>query len=246
MKKIFTLFYILTIASCSLFSQSMQLMTLSGTVIPNGGTVYVPWSLYDTTVDVNVELKIKNVSSSSITVKALKIVKVLPGTQKAYYCFAGFCFGDTVTVSPNELKLDAGVTDENFSAHVNPWASTGNSVVYYRFYTTSNPQDTVSVYIQSKVWHLGMNDLSVVNTELGNAYPNPANDKFTVEYSVSGQETARLVLQNVLGAALREEAVPAGSGKVQMNVTGLPEGVYLYSLLVNGKNVSTRKLLIRH
>ena len=81
MKKIFTLFYILTIASCSLFAQSLQLMTLSGSTIPNGGTIFVPWSLYDTTVDVNVELKIKNISSTAVTVKALKIVKVLPGKR---------------------------------------------------------------------------------------------------------------------------------------------------------------------
>jgi len=43
-----------------------------------------------------------------------------------------------------------------------------------------------------------------VMTEIGPAYPNPASYKFTVDYTLNGQETAQLVLRNILGTAVRE------------------------------------------
>jgi len=246
MKKLYILLFVLIVASGSLFAQSLQLFDHLGNAIPNGGTVIVDWrNLYDTTSDVFTELKIKNNSTSAVTLKAIKTAKILPGAQKSYYCFAGFCFGDTTTVSPNELDLAAGQTDNNFSAHINPWNTPGNSVVYYKVYNTRNANDTVSVFIQTRIWHAGIND-NDARADLGAAYPNPANEKFTVDYSLSGAGSATLVLQNVLGSKVREVSVTDGSGKIQVNVAGLPEGVYLYSIYVDGKAVSTRKVLVRH
>jgi len=246
MKKIYTLLFFLTIASCGIYAQSLQLQTVSGQIIPNGGTIGVKGTLYDTTVDVSVEIKIKNISSSSVTLKALKVVKTLPGVQSAYFCFAGNCFPPDINLSPNDLTLGAGMTDANFSAHINPTASAGSALVYYKVFNTANPNDTVSVFVQYEIWHLGINDLSNATAEMGAAFPNPANEKFTVNCTLTGFETARLVLQNVLGSEVREQTISGGSGKIIMNVGDLPEGVYFYSLFVNGKSISTRKLLIRH
>ncbi|MCX6287462.1 MAG: T9SS type A sorting domain-containing protein [Bacteroidetes bacterium] len=246
MKKIYTFLFILTIISCSIFAQSLQLQNLSGQVIPNGTTVGLKWTLYDTTTDVLIELKLKNISTGTQNYKVMKFIKNLVDPQKAYFCFAGGCFGDTTTISPTTLTLTAGQIDNNFSAHITPNLSSGSSIIYYRFYNTRDGNDTVSIFVQTELWHLGVNDQSNAQAELSPAYPNPANEKFTVDYILKGTETARLVLQNVLGITVREEPVSGGNGKIQMNLAGLPEGVYLYSLTIDGKSVSTRKLLIRH
>ena len=52
MKKLYILLIILTIASFDLFAQSLQLLTPSGQIIANGGTICLKWTLYDTTWDV--------------------------------------------------------------------------------------------------------------------------------------------------------------------------------------------------
>lgn len=244
MKKNYTFFLLLTIFTCSVFAQSLQLTTHNGAVVANGATIFVKWNYGDTTTDVFVELKMKNASASPVRYKAIKTNKVLPGSQKSYYCFAGGCFPDTVTVSPMELSLAAGQEVTDFSAHIKPSGSTGNSVVYYKFYNLGNTKDTISVFVQTQIWHLGINDNS--NADLSSAYPNPANTKFTVDYQLHEQGTALLVLQNVLGSIVREEPISSESGKIQMNVSDLPEGIYIYSLNLNGKSLVTRKLLIRH
>lgn len=245
MKKNFTFLLLLTIFSCGIFAQSLQLKTHSGTVVPNGSTIFLKWNFGDTTTDVYVELKMQNTSASAANYKAIKINKVLPGTQTSYFCFAGGCFPDTVTVSPTALALAAGQEVTDFSAHIKPNAATGNSVVYYKFYNVANPRDTVSVYVQTQIWHLGIENNSMA-AEISTAYPNPANTHFTVDFKLLEQGTARLVLQNILGTTVREVILQAESGKVQMNVSDLPEGIYMYSVILNGKSIAGRKLLVRH
>ena len=246
MKKNFTFLLFLTIFSCGIFAQSLQLKTHTGAVVTNGSTIFVKWNYGDTTTDVFVELKMQNTSATAANYKAIKINKVLPGVQTSYFCFAGGCFPDTVTVSPTQLSLAAGQEVTDFSAHIKPNAATGNSVVYYKFYNVANPRDTVCVFVQTQIWHLGINNNSGDIADLSTAYPNPANTHFTVDYKLHEQGTARLILQNILGSTVREEILSAESGKIQMNVSDLPEGIYMYSLNVNGKAISARKLLIRH
>ncbi|MEI7490499.1 MAG: T9SS type A sorting domain-containing protein [Bacteroidota bacterium] len=247
MKKIYTLLFILTIATSCLLAQTLQLKTLSGTVIPNGGTVVLKWAMGgDTTTDVFLELKQKNISTGTQSFKAMKAIRNLPDSQKAYYCFAGGCFSDTTIISPTTLILAAGQEDNNFSCHIRPNMHSGSSKVYYKFFNTSDANDTIGIYIQTEIWHLGINDLTDAQSELGTGYPNPASEKFTVPYSLKHGEQSYMVIQNVLGSAVREETLSGQNGKIQFNIEGLPEGVYLYSLYVNGKIFSTKKLLVRH
>ncbi len=246
MKKIFSLLFVLTFVCGGIWAQSMKLYTTSGSVIPNGGTVGFLRTLYDTTTDVALEIDMKNISSSSQTYKVIRTVKTLPGDQKTNFCFAGGCFPDTTNISPSSLTLSPGVLDNNFSAHVSPHAYGGSALVYYKFYNIKDNNDTIGIYIQTEVWHLGIENLLNSRADLGNAYPNPANEKFTVEYTVTNEGTANLVLRNILGATILEQAVSNGNGKVQINTADLPEGIYFCSLFVDGKSLSTRKLVIRH
>ena len=246
MKKFCILLVILTISASGLFAQSLQLQTLSGQIILNGATIGLDSTLYDLTVDVYTELNLKNISGSSNDYKVLKLTKKLKAPQEATFCFAGGCFPVDDTLSPTTLTLGPGEIDNEFSAHIYPQATSGSSLVYYKFFNIKNLNDTVSVYVQTEIWQLGINDQAGATAELGVAYPNPANEQLTVGYTMSGAETARLVLQNVLGTAVREESLSGGSGKIRMNVSDLPEGLYFYSLYANGKSVSTRKVVVKH
>ena len=246
MKKIFSLLFILSFACAGLLAQSFTLYTHSGSVIPNGGTVGVLRTLYDTTTDVATEIDLKNISNSSQTYKVIRTVKILPGAQKTNFCFSVGCFPDTTNISPLTLTLDAGIKDNSFSSHISPNAISGSALVYYKFFNIKDNTDTVGIYIQSEVWHLGIENLSNAQADLGNVFPNPANEKFTVEYTVANEGQAGVVIRNMLGTTIREQAVPSGNGKVQVNTADLPEGIYFCSLFIDGKSVSTRKLVIRH
>jgi hypothetical protein len=247
MKKIYSLLFVLAIASSSLLAQSLQLQTHAGLIIPNGGTVGVFWHIAaDTTTDVFTEIDMKNISSSSQSYKVLRTVKILADSQKSYFCFAGGCFSETTDLSPTTLDLAPNTLDNNFSAHINPHLSKGSALVYYKFYNVNNANDTVGVYVQTEIWYTGINSLVSPKVELGPVFPNPANEKFNVEYTLTDNASARLVLRNMIGSTIREESVTGINGKIQVNTTDLPEGIYFCSLFIDGKSVSTRKVVIRH
>jgi hypothetical protein len=246
MKKIFTLLFILAITSFSVFAQSLQLQTTSGTVIPNGGTVSKMVVLYDTTADVEVDLVAKNISSAQVIVKVKKTSKILVSPQTAHFCFAGGCFGDTATISPTQATIAAGASDNSFGGHITTNKTKGSALIYYKFFNTRNPNDTASVYIQYEIWPAGIYDLSDNPAALGNAYPNPAGKTLNVDYTINSVGSARLVIQNLLGVKVREEILSGMNGKAQVDVSDLPEGIYVYSLEIDGKNISTKKLLVRH
>jgi hypothetical protein len=78
-------------------------------------------------------------------------------------------------------------------------------------------------------------------------FPNPSRGQLTVQLTgVAGQEY-KLRLANILGRevrllALRPEQASEG---LAMNLTGLPAGMYFYSLLLNDKIVATKRLTLQ-
>jgi photosystem II stability/assembly factor-like uncharacterized protein len=83
-------------------------------------------------------------------------------------------------------------------------------------------------------------------------YPNPFNPVTNIMYSimpnVKGQMTnVKLVIYNVQGQeteVLVDQRQSAGTYKVDFDATGLPSGVYFYSLYADGKIVDTKKMLM--
>lgn len=246
MKKIFTILVILLITSFGVLAQSLQLRTSSGTIIPNGGTVGKLVVLYDTTTDVEVDLIAKNISSTQVTVKVKRTSKILVSPQSSHFCFSGGCFGDTTNTSPTQAVIAAGANDSTFSAHITPNHGKGSAIVCYKFYNTRNLNDTVSVYIQTELWPAGVENLAENQAMMGNAYPNPASTSFSLEYSGNVTGSAKLVVQNLIGIKVREEVLAGTNDKSSVDVSGLPDGIYLYSLEVEGKMISTKKLVVRH
>ena len=78
-------------------------------------------------------------------------------------------------------------------------------------------------------------------------YPNPSRGQLTVQVTGLLGQDYKLRLANILGRevrllALRPEQASTG---LAVDLTGLPAGLYFYSLLVNDKVVSTKRLTLQ-
>ncbi|MBX7240320.1 MAG: T9SS type A sorting domain-containing protein [Bacteroidia bacterium] len=73
-------------------------------------------------------------------------------------------------------------------------------------------------------------------------YPNPASDVLTVE--VLPGNSAGLILRNALGQVVLQSAVPE-SGKTQIPLKGIPDGVYFYEVIDDKKVGSYGKVVIQ-
>jgi hypothetical protein len=79
------------------------------------------------------------------------------------------------------------------------------------------------------------------------AYPNPSNDEMSVDYSIpSGVKEAGFVIYNLLGRTVKEIAIDQYNGSLTVNTSGMPEGIYFYSFLIDREPATTHKLIIKH
>lgn len=86
-------------------------------------------------------------------------------------------------------------------------------------------------------------------TYLRQNYPNPCSNITTVEFGVEKPSKIELKLLNSKGEAILTVSKFVDNATEQLeeiDVTNLPNGVYLYSLYVNDKYYHTRKLIVQH
>jgi hypothetical protein len=77
-------------------------------------------------------------------------------------------------------------------------------------------------------------------------YPNPAVDFAQVDYQFSGNnQEVKIVIYNVLGLVVKEIDLDKVERSVKISLRELNSGLYMYQLLVDGKPVATKKLMVR-
>ncbi len=82
---------------------------------------------------------------------------------------------------------------------------------------------------------------------VSNIYPNPASEYAVIDYSITGDlKDAKLIFYNVLGSKMSEHVLTKNNGKLRVDTTLMPTGLYFYQLSLEGKKVATKKMLVRH
>jgi hypothetical protein len=82
---------------------------------------------------------------------------------------------------------------------------------------------------------------------VSNIYPNPANDYASVDYVINGNvNEATMSFYNLLGHEIANYELDKFDHKLKVQTTNWDSGIYLYQLVVDGKKVVTKKLLVRH
>ena len=226
--------------SLSLSAQSLEWVNINpGTSVsgPNDQT-FVPYA------------QIKNNSSNYLTVKVKRVNNNLATNHVSNFCFAGVCYLSTVSVSlfsvdipPNSI---ADSTNGTLRADLNPGATNGISEVTYCAYDVDNEADSVCITFHYNAGPIGVNEIAAGLKFLSNAYPNPANQTSLVSYSLPFAKDPQLVISNMLGSTVNKISLVEKSGSVTMPVASLPEGVYYYTLMNDGKPVVSRRLMISH
>ncbi len=79
---------------------------------------------------------------------------------------------------------------------------------------------------------------------LGDAQPNPNNGSTQIPYYLpDGTSNAKIIFTDMLGKIMKEEALKSGYGIINVNTQELPNGVYNYSLIIDGKVIDNKKMI---
>ena len=79
------------------------------------------------------------------------------------------------------------------------------------------------------------------------AYPNPASETTTIDYLIANNATdAKVLIYSMFATQVGEYVLDRNSKSIIIPTDALPSSVYYYQLVVDGKMVTQKKLLIRH
>jgi photosystem II stability/assembly factor-like uncharacterized protein len=86
------------------------------------------------------------------------------------------------------------------------------------------------------------------NFNLKQNYPNPFNPTTTIEFDLPKAGIVTLRIFDIAGREVSKEinslSLRTGNYKVNFNSAGLSSGVYFYSLVVDGANIATKKMVL--
>lgn len=125
-----------------------------------------------------------------------------------------------------------------------------NGAVYANFHTSNYPGGEIRGQVAVGDLCLtttGLNALSKANVYPLSIYPNPVRRFSTISYSLPRNSDVLINLYNVLGekvSTLSRGNRSAGIYNQTIDASGLQEGVYIYTLMVNGSIVNSGKVIV--
>jgi hypothetical protein len=165
---------------------------------------------------------------------------MIPAPGNKINCFTFFDSRDDTKI------LDSGFYNHGLNA---------STVVRYNLSTNG----WNGKYIVGPAWNTGTHHIDLYNRltfddyrgiadlkeqNVLSVYPNPAATDLTVEYRVKGADQAVLEFTNMLGSKVKTEILDTRLNKAVINVSDLENGVYFYSLKLDGKIIGTSRLVM--
>ena len=195
-------------------------------------------------VRLSASLEVENSNNNDLFVLINCDRSQLNAAHQTYYCWA-LCYDTTVCNAPDPLIVAGRSIDMNsFHSYLYPNGVAGTSTITYTFFDQNNPSDLASASITFDVLTAGINEIS--NGTLSTAIPNPANSFANINYTVPALKNGKLVVYNMLGTVVKEYRLTNTQASVLLSTSELSSGVYVYSLINDGKSVSTKKLVVAH
>jgi hypothetical protein len=199
-------------------------------------------------VSIITEFYVTNTDLASHTYKCRRTVFTVAADDSTRFCWGGLCYNWPTNLSSQNLTVAPGDTmdfaDFGFHAEFVSKMSTITRTVHYQFYDIANPSDSTGVTIRYNST-VGVDEMDKVGGTISNAYPNPANMSVSVKYDINEfSNTGTIVFFDMLGKEVKEVALSDKKGTAKINVDDLNSGIYFYSFMVDGKAISTKKLVI--
>ena len=122
-----------------------------------------------------------------------------------------------------QVKIN-GITFADTTITIEP-----DSTTFIEFYTNYNPNSADNI--------MSLHVYSISN------YPNPFNPSTSISFDLTAKN-AKVEIYNSRGQKVDELSVHNNQSSITWNADNFPSGVYLYKLIIDGKEVDSNKMLL--
>ena len=185
---------------------------------------------------------VTNSSGATITCYVVCTEMVNTDGNLMDFCIPGGCVPNMVVDSPyGPFDIEAGASTGH-DMHFHNKDDSG--VLYYvlKVYEEGNEDNSITFTYKYDPDYVNISTLSEQNNLI--AYPNPATTIVNFKYNVENTENTHIDLYNIIGKKIQVINIDNDKGIYPMRTNNLDAGIYFYNFVVNGKTVSSKKLII--
>lgn len=172
----------------------------------------------------------------------------------ATFCFAGQCYDNSKTESPDSLKLAAGKKASELNINgstgvldidLTETGPIGKSIIRYSIMDANNHADSLQMTFSYNNAITGINEFNSNNVSSVTLFPNPAKDNTSLKINSSKETAVQIKVYSLLGEAVYSENVSIfpGENEIKIDTRDYAKGIYFVNV-PNGNSVVTRKLVI--
>lgn len=215
-------------------------------------------------VSITARIYVVNVGTNSIDVQVIRIENSLTSNSVNYFCW-DVCYTPPVKRSINPVTIAPGDTTKLFYAAYDPKGDSLTSDITYCFYNANDITDSMCVNVLfgpdgvlkksldtvvaiiSMDFVTGTSEifLALNENKISNTHPNPSDEVVRLYYTLKSDiEQANIIIRDILGSVVKNVKLSKKYGKTVIQVSELNAGIYFYSLVVDNKTYSTKKLII--
>jgi Secretion system C-terminal sorting domain len=254
MKKFFTLSFVVLLFGFGSAQSSFKILDPDNAAADVTNMTLDLWG--DPTTDIEKELIVKNTTASNKTVKLKRVLvsgfnTTAPNQDTLQICW-NVCLApswNTTQTAGNVTILadstaDFSVNGIGFHSLFSPCTLLGTRVIRYTFWDNTNMSDSASVLVNYHITAVGLSENKMNNFTFSSPHPNPASGSTVVTYDFPYQVKAQLKVYNIAGAVVKEFPTEESAGKLIIDTENMPNGIYFCRMLVNGKVIGTKKLIV--
>ncbi len=193
-----------------------------------------------------------NTNNGMNVLVARNTISMVEGTDNSF-CWPNTCWSPMVDTSGEYGFIPAGgqSSDSAFSGHYSYNDANGNhlygtSFVKFSFFNKDHPEVIDSVIVKYMLGYTGIEEDSFKGTKVSDIYPNPATSFATIDYHMNNSaQTGKVRIINLVGKLVKEIPMLKREGKVKINLSGLSQGIYFYTVSFDGTIYKTKKLIVK-
>lgn len=165
---------------------------------------------------------------------------------KPNICLGDQCLQENGILEVNTLEAGEVFDKLSFTLEAGPQETQGE--VRYLIFDTDNPSNALESSIRFHVQ--GEFPAGIMfqrpDMKVSNAYPNPIVSNASIDYAIDSYDhTAKILVMNLLGNKVMEFELLSGQHNLKIPADELSNGIYFYTLQLDGKNVATKKIVVR-
>ncbi|MEX2593696.1 MAG: T9SS type A sorting domain-containing protein [Anditalea sp.] len=172
----------------------------------------------------------------------------IASSQNIKICLDNTCFDPKKDLAKVNLKLKPGEIFTDLYLEFDLGITEAKGTFDLHFANTENLRD---VFIIESVYNVENpnsdgNEVHHKDIQLGSVYPNPSTRIAQLDYEIKNPRiNARIVINSFIGNPVFDFNLDPNQKSIVINVTDLNPGIYFYTLIVDNKNIVTKKLVVK-